>query len=240
MPHVHGKIPDPRRRTGLAGARPLAIRFAEARERATAEISLSHPLRDVLNLMESEFNIDRIYEAIEQYHNERSTAAQAAEDPMLREARGAVHELIKVWNRACTDIKSSQFWVQCAADDWRHVLMRHIGADLFTVPEQYSTDTDHIQSVRDARAVEKDLTERVSWIRDIVARIDAAKAFEKLPHTEQSFEICRALAAENVAVKSRLAALEAQLQTLKPPKRKLMRSATPKENHHGNEASITG
>ena len=212
----------------MAGGRPLSVRFAEARERATQEISLSHPLRDRLNLMQSEPNLDRIYESIEHFHDERSAAAQAAEDPMLREGRGAVHELIKVWNRACLDIKNSQLWLKCAADDWRHGLMKHVGADLFGVPEQYSTDLDHIQTVRDARAVEKSLIPRVSWIKGLVARIDAAKAFEKLPHTEQSFEICRALAAENVAVKSRLAALEAQLQNSQTPEEIIKAFGNPK------------
>jgi len=243
MPHVHGKIPDARFRTGLAGARPLAVRFAEAKERATREISLSHPARDCLNLMESEPNLDRIYESIQRFHDERSAAALAAEDPMLREARGAVYELIKAWNAACIDIKNSQNWLQHAARDWRHVLMRHIGANLFTVPEQFSTDLDHIQSVRDARLVAKDLEPRVDWIKSIVAAIDAAKHFEKLPVTEQSFEICRVLAGENIAIKNRLAALEAQFSavqaTLKPPKRKSMRSATLKrKHHHDNETRL--
>ena len=195
--------------------------------------------------MESEFNIDRIYEAIESYHDERSAAALAAEDPALREARNAVHQLIKLWNTACLDIKNAQLWLKCAADDWRHGLMRHIGADLLTVPEQYSTDLDHIKTVRDGRLVAQDLEPRVSWIKGIVAAIDAAKAFEKLPHTEQSFEACRALAAENIAVKSRVAVLEAQLgaiqATLKPPKRKSMRSATSKrKHHHDNETRLAG
>jgi len=225
----------------LAGARPLAIRFAEAKERATREISLSHPLRDCLNLMESEFNIDRIYEAIERYHDERSAAALAAEDPMLREARRVVLELIKAWNNACLDIKNAQLWLKCAAKDWRHGLMRRISTNLFTVPEQFSDTVDHIQTVRDARLVEKDLGPRVDWIKSIVAAIDAAKAFEKLPYAEQSFEICRVLAAENTAVKSQVAALEAQLSaiqaTLKPPKRKsLMRSRNnSKRKDHGIE-----
>jgi hypothetical protein len=243
MPHLAGKIPDARFRTGLAGARPLAVRFAEARERATREISLSHPLRDCLNLMESEFNIDRIYEAIERYHDQRVRAAQAAEDPMLREARGAVYELIKAWNNACLDIKNAQGWLQCAAKDWRHVLMRHIGANLFTVPEQYSTDLDHIASVRDARLVRTDLGPRVDGIKSIVAAISTAKHFEKLPVHEQSFELIRALANENNAIKSRMAALEAQLSaqatSLKPPKGKSTRSAT-RKHHNGNQARLTG
>jgi hypothetical protein len=239
MPHVHGKIPDPRHRTGLAGARPLSVRFAEARERATREISLSHPLRDCLNLMESEFNIDRIYEAIERYHDERSAAALAADDPMLRAARDAVYGLIKAWNTACAQIKTDQGWLKRAAADWRHALMRHLGADLFGTIEPYGTDLDHITSVRDAHLVEKNLTGRVAWIQDIVARIDAAKYFEKLPCAEQCFEICRVLAAENIAIKNRLAALEAQLSAAPPPKRKSStRSATPKGNQNGNQARL--
>src|SRR5262249_13852807 len=133
-PLMVGSVPNPQYgRIGVDGARPLAVRFAELRARALKEIPENDIGRQALSLYVSEQNYDLLYEAIE---NSKRRRAPVEPSPQLRAEWDALDELIRNFNRACLQLRDSQKWLSRAADDWRHRLLGHLTADMFTVSAQ--------------------------------------------------------------------------------------------------------
>jgi hypothetical protein len=209
-----GRIPDPQRRTGLNGARPLHVRFQEALQVAAREIPADDIGRQFLTLMESELNLDTIYNAIE---TSRQRRASPEPTPELRAAWQEIYALITEFNTDAIKLKQLARWLDYARQDWRHIL-RKLNPDCWTpAPGTFPTNTrssDLYPTVMDAREAAKQLITRRAWLRGIVSEIESAQTFETWPHGEQAFELCRALFNENVALKAKVTALESAIMAL--------------------------
>jgi hypothetical protein len=209
-----GRIPDPQRRTGLNGGRPLHVRFQEALQIAAREIPADDVGRQCLNLMESELNLDTIYSAIDASRQRR---APPEPTPELRAIWQEIYQLITEFNADAIKLKQLSRWLDYARQDWRHIL-RKLNPDVFTpAPGTFPTNTrsgDLYPTVMGAREAAKALITRRAWLRDIVSEIEGAKTFETWPHGEQALELCHALFNENINLKNRVTALESAAMAL--------------------------
>jgi hypothetical protein len=220
-----GRTPNPLHgRIGLAGGRPLAVRFTEIRDRALKEIPPSDPDFSCINLMMSESSIDLIYEALE-----RSAARRAPPEvpPALRQAWNEISAAQRNYNKRVTDLKELQQKVLWRAQtDWKHALLRSFNADMWTLPPPMNTDwvgSELYPDIVSAKAAQKTILAQLQSIEKLVDQVANAAGFDSLEPGEQALHLSRALFEDYTALVNRVVQLEAQLKSRKatPTKRKV-------------------
>jgi hypothetical protein len=176
----------------------------------------------------SEMNLDHLHDLIEKH---RKVNASPEPAPELRAAWQEIYQIKVQFNGDAIKLKQSAWWLDGARRDWRHIL-RKLSPDCWTpAPGVFPTDTrssDLYPNVEAAREAAKALIARRAWLRAIVSEIEGAKSFETWSHGEQAFELCRALFNENVALKTRVTALEGAYMAAQARLDRLERGNQPK------------
>ena len=231
MPLAVGRVPDSRYRTGLAGGRPLHIRFQEALQTAARGIPESDTTaRQCLTLMESEFNLDLIYRQIEASKVRR---APREPDAATRAADSELYQLKLEFNRCVLEIRNSQIFLERARSDWRHQILG-IHPDAFTpAPGLFATavgEGPDFANAIEARTAVSEMHKRLSWIRGICAHINECKSFEVQPKELQAFTLLRALVARFTDFETRIEALEARAMAAAARLDRLERHLKPKNS----------
>jgi hypothetical protein len=208
MPDVIGRVPNPARRTGLNGARPLAERWTEAIDQLH-RVAPGTPFTEMI----SEHGLDRLYDLIAQ---KQIANAPPPPDPQTREAMHELYNLKIAFNSCALEMKGNQRWLEYAQTDWRHRILG-IHPDAFTPPPGvYSTAVgeDKFADAHEARTTVKEMHARLAWIRGICARISESKSFEAQPPGEQAIRLMQAFTARKLEADVRIEALEAAAMAL--------------------------
>jgi hypothetical protein len=205
-----GSIPNPQYRTGTLGARPLPVRFAELRARATKEIPEHDAIgRQALSLYESESNFDLLYQAIED-SKRRCAAPTVPPSPAQERAEEEHRALRDQYNRAVHELAKAQSWLFAARDNWIHAILGDIPVDAFVTldPMPTAVGTYRFGNAQEAKKAAADLLQRVQWVNEIVAQVRAAQSLDVQPSGDIALKLVYHLTRTRTQTQERLASLE--------------------------------
>jgi hypothetical protein len=218
-------------RLGIAGARPLNVRFAEALAEADRALRTDDERTGIFNLMASEANIDLINNRITEVTNKRHVAE--APHPIVVQHLNECYALINRENDGyaalARKIAEAQPRLLALRSDWRHKKLgsRLLCANCFTILPQLNQDyfsPKWLKTTSESKAALDDVIVRLKEATRIWALISKALNFEKQPLDVQAMELMAAAVEDERVLKRRITALESEITALRAivtkPKRK--------------------
>jgi len=210
-------------RIGIAGSRPVNIRFAEALEEAN-RVLRGAECDGIFNLQVSEASIDLIHARIEEVTRKRHAAA--APNPMVLAHYNEAYSVINRENDGLipltAKINAAQPQLLALRNDWRYRKLgsRILPADAIVTLPLLTTDhffskrletmtTDQSKAALDAVHTKYRETLRL-W-----SLVNTALGFQRQPHDVQLMELMAAAVEDERALKHRITALESVVQALR-------------------------
>ena len=206
-------------RIGIAGSRPLNIRFAEALDEANRVLRGADECDGIFNLQVSEASIDLIHQRITEVTNKRNVTE--APNPMVLQHCREIYEIINRendgYNPLARKINDAQPRLLSLRSDWRHRKLgdRLLSADCFVTLPLLDTERFSPKTIDESKAALDGVLLRHKEALRIWSLISRALGFEKQPHDVQLMELMAAAVEDERALKHRITALESVVQALR-------------------------